>query len=104
MKVDYIEMELAPIGFLSRDPSESGADLVKGFLKKNHTDESRLSYWQIILLQSKANGCSYRGEDLPPTNWQWPKNTWFQERLSHLGKHSNSHHSEAVPKRVRGPA
>jgi hypothetical protein len=23
-------------------------------------------------LQSKVNGCSYRGEDLPHMKWQWP--------------------------------
>ena len=39
-------------------------------------------------LQSKANGCLYHGEDLPQINWEWPKNTWFQEQLSrHLTDH-----------------
>jgi len=42
-----------------------------------------MSYWQLIFLQSKSNGCFYHGEDLPQINWQWPKNTWFQEQLSH---------------------
>jgi hypothetical protein len=55
---------------------------VKALLTRDHVREDKLSYWQIILLQSKANGCLYRGEDLPQINWEWPKNTWFQERLS----------------------
>jgi hypothetical protein len=64
MKVNNLEMESSPIGFLPRD-----------------VHEDKLSYWQIIFLQSKANGCFYGGEDLAEANWQWPKNTWFQERL-----------------------
>ena len=26
---------------------------------------------------------SYRDEDLPHMKWQWPRDTWFQEQLSH---------------------
>lgn len=69
---------------LSRDSSRAVADLVKGLFTRGHVREDKLSYWQTILLQSKANGCLYRGEDLPQTNWEWPKKTWFQERL---GRH-----------------
>ncbi len=83
MKVNHLEMELPPIGFLPRDSLGGVADLVKGLLTRDHVHDGKLSYWQTILLQSKVNGCSYRGEDLPQTNWEWPKNTWFQERLSH---------------------
>jgi hypothetical protein len=57
--------------------------------------QEKLSYWQLILLQSKANGCWYRGEDFSQANWQWPKNTWFQERLSHHVKIPHSSHGEA---------
>jgi hypothetical protein len=46
-------------------------------------DENKVSYWQLVFLQSKANGCSYRGENLPHLKWQWPRDTWFQEQLSH---------------------
>ena len=67
---------------MARDSLSGLADLVKGLLTRDHVHEDKLSYWQTILLQSKANGCLYRGEDLPQTNWEWPKNTWFQERLS----------------------
>ncbi len=82
MKVNYLETELAPIGFLPGNSSGRVADLVKGLFTRDHVHEDKPSYWQTILLQSKANGCSYRGEDLPQTNWEWPKKTWFQERLS----------------------
>lgn len=45
--------------------------------------EVKLNDWQLIFLQSRANGCFYNVETLPHANWQWPKNTWFQARLSH---------------------
>jgi hypothetical protein len=45
--------------------------------------KEKVSYWQFIFLQSKANGCSYRGEALPHAKWQWPRDTWFQEQLKH---------------------
>lgn len=83
MKVNSLEMELAPIGFLPGDSLGGVVDLVKGLLTRDRVHQDKLSYWQTILLQSKANGCLYRGEDLPQSNWEWPKNTWFQERLSH---------------------
>jgi hypothetical protein len=65
MKVDYLEKQLLPIGFLMQDSLSGVAD------------------WQLIFLQSKANGCSYSGEDLPHMKWQWPRDTWFQEQLGH---------------------
>jgi hypothetical protein len=83
MKVNYLEMELPLIGFLPRHSLGGIADRVKGLLTRDHSHQDKLSYWQTILLQSKANGSLYRGEDLPQTHWEWPKNTWFQERLSH---------------------
>jgi hypothetical protein len=43
----------------------------------------KLSDWQLIFLQSRANGCFCNVENLPHVNWQWPQNTWFQARLSH---------------------
>jgi hypothetical protein len=42
----------------------------------------KLSDWQLIFLQSRANGCFCNVENLPHVNWQWPQNTWFQKRLS----------------------
>ena len=83
MKFNYLETELSPIGFLARDSLSGVAELVKGLITRDHVHEDKLSYWQLVFLQSKANDCSYLGEDLPHINWQWPKNTWFQEQLSH---------------------
>jgi hypothetical protein len=84
MKVDYLEPELAPISILPRDFSIGLAALLKGVLTRDHVHEDKLSYWQQVFLQSKSNGCLYRGEDLPQINWAWPKKTWFQEKL---GRH-----------------
>ncbi len=97
MKVNYLEMELPLIGFLPRHSVGGIADRVKGLLTRDHSHHDKLSYWQIIFLQSKANGCFYGGEDLPQSNWKWPKNTWFQERLSGHVKNFEWH-SEAVLK------
>ena len=83
MKINYLETELSPIGFLARDSLSGVAELVKGLITRNHVTEEKLSCWQLVFLQSKANGCSYHGEDLPHINWKWPKKTWFQEQLSH---------------------
>jgi len=41
----------------------------------------KLTYWQGVFLQSKANGASYNGEALPGQVWSWPKNTYLQRRL-----------------------
>jgi len=39
------------------------------------------SYWQLVFLQSKVNGATYFGEELPGRNWSWPKDTYLQRRL-----------------------
>lgn len=88
MKVNYLEKELPQIGILAHDCLSALAERVKEF----HTRavrEDKISDWQLLLLQSKSNGCACRHEDLPQKNWQWPKKTWFQERLSHHVKLSN---------------
>ena len=43
---------------------------------------NKISYWQLIALQSRANGCFYQFDKLPQIRWQWPTGTWFQERLA----------------------
>jgi hypothetical protein len=86
MKVDYLEKQLLLIGFLAQDSLSGVAALVKEVFTKPRVygdEEDKISYWQLIFLQSKANGCSYRDKDLPYMKWQWPKDTWFQEQLSH---------------------
>ena len=45
-----------------------------------------MSYWQLIFLQSKVNSGAYDGDRLPRQNWDWPRQTWFQERLRHIRK------------------
>jgi len=74
--------------------------LLKKSLEKTHAHADKMSYWQLILLQSKANGCCYHDEDLPQQNWQWPKNTWLQERLSHAVEDLELGHSEGEQSRL----
>ncbi|MGH7796718.1 MAG: hypothetical protein ACREQ2_17785 [Candidatus Binatia bacterium] len=50
-------------------------------MKATETDTAKPSYWQLIFLQSKVNGASYNGEELPGRNWNWPKDTYLQRRL-----------------------
>ena len=86
MKVDYLEKQLLLIGVLAQDSLSRVAALVKEVFTRTHVygdEEDKISYWQLIFLQSKVNGCSYRGEDLPHMNWQWPRDTRFQKQLSH---------------------
>lgn len=83
MNVDYLKNGLSPIGFLAHDSLSGVTQRLKELLTRPHVHEYKMSDWQLILLQSKANGCSYHDEDLPQIKWEWPKNTWFQERLSH---------------------
>ena len=86
MKIDYVEKQLLPIGFLAQDSLSGVAALVKRVLTRTRVygdEEDKISYWQLISLQSKANGCTYHGEDLPHRKWRWPSGTWFQEQLSH---------------------
>jgi len=71
------------MGFLKQDFWSGAARLVRELLARIYAHEDKLSYWQLILLQSKANGCSYHDEELPQFNWQWPKHTWFQDQLGH---------------------
>ena len=40
--------------------------------------------WQLIFLQSKANRGVYDGDRLPAQNWDWPRKTWFQNRLRYV--------------------
>lgn len=50
-------------------------------MKPIQEESSKPSYWQLIFLQSKANGANYNGEELPGRNWDWPKDTYLQRRL-----------------------
>ena len=84
MKINCLERQLSLIGFLAQDSLSGVAALVKKVFTGTRVyggEENKISYWQLLFLQSKANGCCYRGEDLPHMKWQWPRDTWFQEQL-----------------------
>jgi hypothetical protein len=81
MKAHEVQRGLPPIGFRAHEFLCGAKSRWKHFTAKTADDEVRLSCWQLIFSQSKANGCFYDGEDLPHANWQWPKKTWFQDRL-----------------------
>jgi hypothetical protein len=40
----------------------------------------RMTFWQLVFSQSKANGADYTGEALPTACWNWPMDTYFQRR------------------------
>jgi len=44
----------------------------------------RLSFWQLVFLQSTINGAPYHGGELRRYKWEWPKNTYLQRRLRYL--------------------
>ena len=84
MKLDPLEKLSLPPGLLTQE-SVSGfaarvSDVLSGTLGES-AEEEKVSYWQVVFLQSKANGCSYVGDTLPHTKWQWPRDTWFQEKM-----------------------
>jgi len=86
MKLGHLGKLSCPFGLLKQDSLSGVAALVSEVLTRTRIDgaeKDKLSYWQLIFLQSKANGCSYRDEALPHAKWQWPRDTWFQEQLSH---------------------
>jgi hypothetical protein len=86
MKVEQRETLSFPRGLLTQDPLSAVAARVNDVLRKVRFDSAEketLSYWQFVFLQSKVNGCSYRGEALPHAKWQWPRDTWFQDQLEH---------------------
>lgn len=39
-----------------------------------------------VFLASRVNGGPYGGESLPSWPWEWPKNTWFSQRLRRVRK------------------
>jgi hypothetical protein len=41
-----------------------------------------MSYWQCVFSRSVVNGAPYRDTDLPVSNWDWPKETYLQRRIS----------------------
>ena len=91
MEINHFEKEIPPLGLLVHESWSGAAELMRGLLTRSPVCGNKMSYWQFILLQSKANGCFYHDQDLPQNNWAWPKNTWFQERLNrHLSSNTPS--------------
>jgi hypothetical protein len=76
-----IDKDWATIHFPVEDSVRRVAKVLSDLVRKIDFQESKLTYWQAIFLQSKANGSAYLGADLPHSKWQWPKDTWFQEQL-----------------------
>jgi hypothetical protein len=83
MMVNDVQRGLPPIGFWTQDSLPAADNRSKVIPGKITDDEVKLRDWQFIFLQSRANGCFYDVEVLPRVNWQWPMNTWFQDRLNH---------------------
>jgi hypothetical protein len=50
-------------------------------MKADETELDKPSFWQLVFAQSKVNGAHYIGEQLPPSHWNWPKDTFLQRRL-----------------------
>lgn len=102
MKVSSIENDFWTTGFSMQNSLNGVSKLLKKLLARTHLHEDKMSDWQLILLQSKANGGFYQDKDLPQQNWGWPKNTWFQERLSRHLQALEFEHSEGGLSRDRG--
>jgi hypothetical protein len=86
MKINYFGKESLPIRTLAQHSLSGAGERIKELFAETLDRDKKISYWQVIFLQSKANGCFYRSEDFPHVKWRWPKDTWFQERLSQRGR------------------
>ena len=53
--------------------------------------------WQLIFLQSKVNCGAYDGDRLRAQNRDWPRETWFQNRLRYLRKRDQTAHDDHRP-------
>jgi hypothetical protein len=55
-----------------------------------------MNSWELIFRQSRVNTGRYDGDRLPAQNWDWPRGTWFQQRLRHLRRNSASVSSHRI--------
>jgi len=46
-----------------------------------------MNAWESIFVQSPVNEGHYDEDELPHLSWNWPKETWFQTRLSQMRVH-----------------
>jgi hypothetical protein len=58
-----------------------------------------MTSWELIFLHSKVNDGFYDEARLPDLKWDWPRETWLQERLRHLRKLRSSmkHWEREIP-------
>ena len=45
-----------------------------------------MNHWEWIFRQSRVNNGIYDGDRLAAHAWDWPRQTWFQERLRQVRK------------------
>jgi hypothetical protein len=88
MNIHYAQRGMLPMGFWAHKFLSAANSRLKYLTARVSDDEIKPSYWQLVFSQSRANGCFYDLADLPHANWQWPKNTWFQDRLAQQLKDS----------------
>ena len=82
MIIDNVQPSMPLIASQAHN-SMGAADIRWKYLAAKLGDgDVKLSYWQLIFLQSRVNGCFYKADDLPLANWRWPQHTWFQGRLN----------------------
>jgi len=61
-----------------------------------------MTLWELIFLRSTVNNGAYDGDHLPAQNWDWPRGTWFQERLRYISARGGADGShEAFANRSR---
>lgn len=63
-------------------------------MNQTKSELEKPSYWQLVFLQSKANGARYTGEDLPGRTWEWPKGTYLQRRRQRATRYQSADHSK----------
>ena len=49
-------------------------------MEQTNSELGGQSFWQMVFSQSKVNGASYFGDNLPGRTWEWPKDTYLQRR------------------------
>jgi len=82
MKIHRLDKESLPPWLVAPHPLNVFAAIVKARRAEVVGRDNKVSYWQLVFLQSRANGCFHHFEDMPQVRWQWPRHTWFQERKS----------------------
>jgi hypothetical protein len=69
----------------------------------NRNRSKIMNQWEWIFRQSKVNDGLYDGDRLATQNWDWPSQTWFQERLEHF-RAANAKQSTSTSRIAPAPA